>query len=129
MRNISNTAELKASIRELELKTQRQEQAIKENAKTVAQSFKPMNLLRLAISKFTTTPDMKTTAVNTFIGLAAGYITRKVVIGKSKNIFKRTLGAAVQAGITRYIHKKLPGWQQKSPKLITRPTINRNNHV
>ncbi len=120
MRKISSTAELKASIRELELKTERQEQALKEQARTAAKSLKPMNLLKLGVSKFTSTPAMKTTAINTFIGLAAGYITRKLVVGKSRNIFKKTLGAAVQAGITKYIHKRLPGWQQKSPNLLLR---------
>jgi len=129
MRKISSTAELKASIRELELKTQRQEQALKENAKSAAKSFRPLNLLKLGVSKFTTNPDMKTTAVNTFIGLAAGYVTRKLVVGKSRNIFRRTLGAAVQAGIIKYIHKKLPGWQQKPTRLLLRnEPLHRNNH-
>jgi len=130
MRKISTTAELKATIRELELKTQRQEQALRENGKSVAQSFKPMNLLKVGVSKFTHSPDMKTTAVNTFIGLAVGYITRKLVVGKSRNILKRTLGAAVQAGLTKFIHKRLPGWQQKSPNLLLRSSPpKRNNHL
>ena len=130
MRKISTTAELKASIRELELKTERQEQALRENARAVGQSFKPMNLLKLAVGKFTSSPDMKTTAVNTFIGLAVGYVTRKLVVGKSRNILKRTLGAAVQAGLTKFIHKRLPGWQQKNPSLLLRNGIpKRNNHL
>jgi len=129
MRKISSTAELKASIRELELKTQHQEQALRENAKAVGRSLNPINLLKLGISKFASSPDMKTAAVNTFIGLAAGYITRKVVVGRSKNIFKRTLGAAVQAGITRFVHKKLPVLQEKIPKLLTKPALGRHNHL
>ncbi len=118
MRKISNAAELKASIRELELKTLRQEQAIKVNAESTANSFKPVNLLNAGVKKLRFTPDMKTTAINTFVGLIAGAITRKLVIGKNPNILKRTLGTALQAGITRYIFKKLPGWQQQTTKLL-----------
>ncbi len=114
MQKISNTAELKASIRELELKTQRQEAALKNDARSTAKSFKPANLLKSGIREIrNTTPDMKTTALNTFIGIAAGAITRKFVLGKNPNILRRTLGAVVQAGITRYVYKSLPAWQQK----------------
>src|SRR5438094_281099 len=130
MRKISTVAELKASIAELELKTKQQEQALKENAKSAVRSIRPGNLLRLGINKLATTPDIRRTAINTFVGLAAGYITRKFVVGKSKNIFKRTLGAAVQAGITRLVHKKLPGLQQKTTKLISKKSrLRRGDHL
>lgn len=114
MQKISNTAELKASIRELELTTQRQESVLKMDARSTAKSFKPANLLRSGVQQLrNTTPDMKTTALNTVVGLAAGALTRRIVMGRSPNILRRTLGAVIQAGITRYIYKSLPSWQQK----------------
>jgi hypothetical protein len=122
MHKISNAAELKATIRELELKTQRQEQALKENARSTAKSFAPVNLIRTGLinaKEVAQTRDIRATALNTLIGLGAGYITRKFVVGKSRNIFRKTLGTAVQAGITKYIFKKLPGWQRQTSRLIT----------
>jgi hypothetical protein len=114
MQKISNTAELKASIRELELKTQRQESVLKSDARSTASSFKPANLLKAGVKEIrNTTPDMKTMAINTFVGLAAGAITRKIVMGRNPGIMRRTLGAIVQAGITRFIYRKLPVWQNK----------------
>ena len=114
MQKISNTSELKASIRELELKTQRQESALKSDARSAANSFQPANLLKSGVRQIrNTTPDMKTTAINTFVGLAAGAITRKLVMGRNPNILRRTIGAIVQAGITRFIYKSLPAWQHK----------------
>lgn len=127
MRKISNAAELKASIRELELRTLRQEQAIKENTQSTAKSLRPTNLLKIGVKNFRMTPDMKTTALNTFIGLLAGTITRKLVIGKNPNILKRTLGSALQAGITRYIYKKLPTWQYQTTKLLSNRSTNRRS--
>src|SRR3978361_252358 len=108
MARISNSAELKASIRELEMRTKRQEQVLKDNARSTAKSLKPVNLLRIGVNnvrKAANTPDIRTTALNTVIGLAAGSITRKIVVGKSGNIFKRTLGAAVQTWITKMIYR------------------------
>jgi hypothetical protein len=122
MLKISNAAELKASIRELELKTQRQEQALKDNARSTARSFKPVNLLKIALvnaKKVAETRDIRSTALSTLIGLGSGYITRKLVVGKSRNIFRRTLGTAVQAALTKFVFRKLPVWQQQSAKLIT----------
>ncbi len=124
MKKISNKAELKASIAELELKTKRQEELLKINAKSTAKTFRPVNLLRIGVNTFkraSTTPDIRTTALNTFVGLTAGFLTRKIVVGKSRNIFKKTLGAAVQAGITRLIYKNLnsPAFKQKTAKLIS----------
>ena len=121
MRKISSEADLKASIKELEMVTKRQEEALKTNAKSSAKNLNPVNLLRLGVNKVavaSATPDIKTTALNTFIGLAAGYITRKVVVGKSRNIFRRTLGAALQAAIIRMFYRKLPEWQRKAVKML-----------
>ncbi len=129
MQKISNASELKAYIRELEIKTIRQEQALKDNAKSTVKGFKPLNLLRMGISKASSTPDIKSSAVTTFIGLAAGFISRKFVVGKSKNIFKRTLGAAIQAGITKYLFKRLPVMQKKSAFFLSQNTLKQRKSI
>jgi hypothetical protein len=133
MAKISNEAELKASIRELELKTVQQEKALKDNLKATVHSFRPTNLVRLGLKnakKVAATRDIRSTAVNTFVGLAAGYFTRRFFIGKTSNIFKRTAGAAVQAAITKMVFRKLPVIQEKTVKLIAGLNHkNRKNHV
>jgi hypothetical protein len=131
MQKISNAAELKAHIRELELKTQRQEQILKDEARSTAKSFKPVNLIRSSLvsaKEIVQTRDVRATALNTLIGLGTGYITRKFVVGKSRNIFRRTLGTAVQAAMSKFVFKKLPGWQLQATKLIRNATDhNRTN--
>ncbi len=122
MATISNEAELKATIRELELKTMQQEKAIKENATSTAQSFKPANLVKIGLAnaqKVAMSRDVREVAVNTFIGFAAGYITKKIVVGKNSNILRRTLGVVVQTAITKMIYRKLPVWQQNTAKFIS----------
>jgi hypothetical protein len=115
MRKISSAADLKASIQELEIITQRQEEALKSEAKSTVKDFKPVNLIRMGVNQVaeaSSKQDIRSTAINTFIGLAAGMITRKVIVGRSTNIFKRTLGAALQAAIIRLFYRKLPEWQR-----------------
>lgn len=123
MQKISNAADLQALIRELELKTQQQEQALKFNAKSTAQSLKPVNLVRVGLSgakKVAATRDIRSLALDTFIGIAAGYLTRKIVVGKSRNIFKRTIGTAIQAAIIKLVYRNLPMIKHKTANLISK---------
>jgi hypothetical protein len=124
MHKISSSEDLKKSIQELELRSKRQEAVLKEGLKSTGQSIKqtlkPANLLKSGLETVRHTPSMKVTAINTFIGLAAGYITRRFIIGKSTSIIKKTIGFAVQAGITRMVHNKLPEWQHKASTLMAK---------
>lgn len=123
MRKISTTAELQASIRELELKTKQQEQALKSDARSTVKSLRPVNLVRVGLTgakKVAATRDIRSLAFDTFVGMAAGYLTRKIVIGKSTNIFKRTIGAALQAAIIKMIYRNLPMIKYNAVKLITK---------
>ena len=124
MHKISSSEDLKKSIAELEMRSKRQEAVLKEGLKSTGQSIKqtlkPANLLKSGMETVRHTPNIKTMAINTFIGLAAGYITRRFIVGKSRNIFKMTLGLAVQAGITKMVHNKLPEWQHKASALIAK---------
>ncbi|MEJ7769127.1 MAG: hypothetical protein WKF89_15015 [Chitinophagaceae bacterium] len=128
MHKISNAAELKAAIRELELKTQQQKQALKTNATSTAKSFNPANLVRTGLlnaKEVAEKRDIRATALNTLIGLGTGYLSRKLVVGKSRNIFRRTIGTAVQAAMTKFIFRKLPVWQQQTARLINNVNTNK----
>lgn len=122
MAKISNEAELKATIRELELRTTQQEKVLKESVTTTAHGFQPANLVKLGLinaQKVAMSKDVRSVALNTFIGFAAGYITKKIIIGKRSNIFKRTLGVVVQTAITKMIYKNLPVLRQATTKFIS----------
>jgi hypothetical protein len=120
MHKISTVAELKASIRELEMKTKYQEQVVKQDARSTVKSIHPLNLLRIFIKRAANTPDIRSSVINTFVGLLAGTISRKIVIGKSRNIFKRTLGSAIQAAMTRWAFKKLPVFTETVTRLLAK---------
>jgi hypothetical protein len=127
MQKITSADQLQQSIHELESRTKRQEASLKEGLKSTGQSIKqtlkPSNLLKEGISTVRNTPSIKTMAINTFIGLAAGYLTKKLIIGKSRNILKRTVGVAIQAGITKMVHNKLPSWQHKAAELLSKKNV------
>ena len=124
MHKISSSEDLKKSIQELEMRSKRQEAVLKEGLKSTGQSIKqtlkPANLLKSGMETVRHTPNLKMMVINTFIGLAVGYVTKRFFVGKSKNIFKKTIGLAIQAGLTKMVHSKLPEWQHKASTLIAK---------
>jgi hypothetical protein len=130
MHKVDSVADLKKQIAELEIRSKRQEETLKEGLRSTGESIKhtlkPANLLKSGLETVRHTPSIKTIALNTFIGLAAGYITRKFVVGKSHNVIRKTLGIIVQAGITKMVHSKLPDWQNRAANMIAKQKVLKN---
>lgn len=76
-----------------------------EEAMLLAQFTNPINLIKSGIDEFVNNPNLKENVVNTSVSLAVGYITKKVVVGKSKSHIKHFLGNLLQVGITYIISK------------------------
>jgi len=41
--------------------------------------------------------------IATSVGLAAGYLTKKIVVGRSENVFRKLAGSVLQVGVTTAI--------------------------
>jgi len=130
MHRVNSVDDLKKQIAELEIRSKRQEEALKEGLKStgesIKQTLKPANLIKSGLETVRHTPSIKTIAINTFIGLAAGYISRRFIVGKSHSIIRKTLGVIVQAGITKMVHNKLPDWQNKAANMIAKQKVLKN---
>ena len=48
------------------------------------------------------------------IGLATGFLTKKILVGSNAGILKRILGTAVQAAVSGFVIKKLPDEQEEN---------------
>ena len=100
--------DLEARIRDLE-KVQAQQMAeLKLSAVGIVESFSPSNMLKSALKDVVQSPDLRNSAINTAIGLGAGFIGRKIFVGKSGGLFKKVTGSALQFLITNFIRKKIP---------------------
>jgi len=124
MQKVNSVDDLKKQIAELEIRSKRQEAALKESLRStgesIKQTLKPANLLKTGLDTVRDTPSIKTVAINTVIGLAAGYVTRRLVIGRSPNMIRKALGVIVQATITKMVHNKLPEWKNKAANMIAK---------
>lgn len=105
---VSNITSLQARIRGLEQRESQQVADLKETAANIVESVKPVNLIKSALKGIGSSPGLKSTALDTVIGIGSGFLGRKLYVGGSKNIFRKIAGSAVQFVVTNFVRKKIP---------------------
>jgi hypothetical protein len=103
MGNITSAADIKNAIRFLETDQEVKGQVLRAQFNNTLESFKPVNMLKSAVREISSSPFLLTNIAGAAVGLATGYFSKRVVFGASKNILKRSLGIALQFGITNLI--------------------------
>ncbi|MEO6453676.1 MAG: hypothetical protein ABIN97_06395 [Ginsengibacter sp.] len=106
MKKINNTEDLKTAIAELERKKNGEEAAIKYEFQEIYETYKPANILKNTISEVSASPKFRHNLLNVAIGLGAGYLSQKLVIGRSAGLLKRVAGTVLQFGVTTLIAKR-----------------------
>src|SRR5436189_144780 len=84
------------------------------SAMGMMESFSPSNMIRTALRDVVQSPDIRSAAINTAIGMGAGLLGRKLVVGNSGNMFKKITGTAVQFLVANFVRKKIPEMQKKT---------------
>ena len=105
MKKISSITELKSAIHILEEERAVKEQVMKEQFYITYESFKPAKLLGSSLKEMMASPYLMENVIDTTIGLATGYLSRRIVVGASSNIIRRVIGSVMQAGVTNFVAK------------------------
>jgi hypothetical protein len=79
--------------------------ALKEQFELTYESLKPLNLIKSAFTEMITSPNIKGNLINTVVGMATGFFTKKVLVGSTHNPFKKILGTVLQFIITNVATK------------------------
>jgi hypothetical protein len=105
MKNKSSTAELKIAIQQLKEKQTNSLQSLIKQFHLTYESLKPVNLLKSTISEVVSSPILLDNILLTSVGLATGYLSKKLVVGKSDNKFRKIFGSVLQFGVTKLVNK------------------------
>ena len=100
---------LETRIQELEELQKRQLADLKATGGDIVDSISPGNMLKSALKDVVQTPGLRNTAINTAIGIGVGFLGKKIYVGRSKNIFKKITGTAVEFLVANFVRKKIPG--------------------
>ena len=65
---------------------------LKEQLLDTCESLKPINLIKSTLKEAYSAPDFKTNIVKTVIGIATGFVAKKVLIGNTHNPIKKIAG-------------------------------------
>jgi len=103
MEKRSSRAELKEIIQLLKIQQDMEGQLLKEQFYRTYLSLKPVNLLRSTISEVVSSPFLIDNIIGTAVGLASGYLSKKIVVGASGNLFRKLLGVFMQLGVTNSV--------------------------
>jgi hypothetical protein len=76
---------------------------LKEQFKIFYAGFNPANLIKNTFKELTRNDEFKDDILDTSIGLATGYLSKKVVLGNTHNPFKQLLGVILQMAVTNLV--------------------------
>jgi hypothetical protein len=100
------TQNLSQTILLLEQKKAEELQSLQQQYLVIYEGVKPLNLVKNALNKMTTSPELKHNILNTVIGLSTGYISKKLLLGSTHNPIKRILGTVLQFAVTNLVARR-----------------------
>ncbi len=103
MENRSSSDELQNAIRLLEAEQSVKLKLMKEQFHLTYESLSPVNLIESTMKNIASSPYLIDNILGTLIGLATGYLSKKVVVGMSGSKLRRFFGAIMQLGVTKLV--------------------------
>jgi hypothetical protein len=100
MESITTADRLKDAIQLLEIEQAEKWQLLKKQSLITVEIFKPANLLKSAAKELVSSPRLIENLLGTIVGLATGFLTKKIITGSSVNIARKLLGSVLQFGVT-----------------------------
>ena len=115
MYTINSDKSLAEAIRNLEAQRTLELEILKKYTELTLHELNPVNIVKEKIhdglsniGETVSSTAFKTGLLKTGIGLATGFLTKKILVGPNAGILKRLFGTAVQAAVSGFVIKKLP---------------------
>jgi hypothetical protein len=115
---ITNSEELAEAIAELELKAAAQKRDIHETFKAVSENLKPLNLVKNGVRSIF--GEHKEDLLNALLGLGSGFLSRKLILGRTNGFVGKTVGKAIQWGMAGLVSKNAEMIKEKAGGIIDR---------
>jgi hypothetical protein len=105
MQSINSREELRNAIELLEADHALKTLLLKEQFFLTYESLKPINVLKRTLKDITSSQYLVDDVPGTIMGLASGYLSKKIVTGRSANLFRNLIGSLLQFGVTNVVAK------------------------
>ena len=105
MKKFNKNVLLDQKIAELSNKRELELLELKDQFNVVIDSVKPINIVKQTFSSLYNSPEKKLNILEVATSFAGGYISKKLLFGRSSSIVKNLLGNVFQYGVTTVINK------------------------
>ncbi len=103
MQNIKSIAELKNSIRSLEVEQAEKGKLLKEEFYATVERFKPANLVANALNGIEKSPYLIENILGATMGLVTSFYSNKLIFSARGNKLKKLIGIILQVGVTNLV--------------------------
>lgn len=103
MKHVYTADQLRKDIVALEAKSHQQQEDLKDTAKELLNSLKPINLIKSTFNSTFKTPAGNKNLLKGAMGLAAGLLSKKIFVMGSSSIVKKALGTVVELGVAKAV--------------------------
>ena len=100
---ITSRTDLKNAIQILEFEQAVKKELLKEHVYLIFENLKPVNLIRNTLSEVASSPYLMDDILGATVGLATGYVTKKIFVGRSGNLIRKLFGTILQFGVTNKV--------------------------
>lgn len=121
MYKINSDKTLAEAIQNLEAQRILELEILKMHTELTLHELNPVNIVKEKIhdsisnlGETVQSAGFKNGLLKSGIGLATGFLTKKILVGSNAGILKRILGTAVQAAVSGFVIKKLPDEQEEN---------------
>lgn len=103
----NHNEELDLAIESLERKRDLKLNELKQQLIVTYESVKPVNILKQTLTDFKESSEIKSNLLQSIVSITGGFFSKKLLVGKSNSILKKTLGYILQYYVTNFISKKV----------------------
>jgi len=103
MDNLDSIDKLKQAIALAEKQQAIDKDLLQEQFKITYANLSPANLIINTFNELTHSEEFKEDILDTAIGLATGYLSKKVIIGNTNNPIKNLFGVVLQMAVTNLV--------------------------
>ena len=104
---MNNSQALEQAILKLRVRKNNEFRVLKAQVDTSYLELKPSRILKRIYADIKSEPEIKNNVIESVLSLAGGYVSKRLLIGKSNSLIETIMGYLVQIGATKIISDKI----------------------
>lgn len=106
MKKKTEKEELTEAIRLLKNKQTAELQILRDQFQLAYESIRPINLIKNTLHQVASSSEIRSNLLNNAVGLATGFVAKKLLLGATHNPVKKILGTIFQFAVANLVAKK-----------------------